>query len=92
MQNEFCEVASYIVKQKNLPISNVCGVAYAGLPFAVVIANKLEVPLLLRTKELCFSAEDTRVRGNIENQEEVLVVEEVICSGTSTLQAIKVRF
>ncbi len=90
LQNDICSAACDFIKRKGLLPPHICGVSYSGIPFAVLVANKLKLPLLIRNKEINLCGNDRRIEGNIVENGEVLVIEEVMCSGTSTLQVIKV--
>ncbi|KAK7588087.1 hypothetical protein V9T40_005332 [Parthenolecanium corni] len=87
--NRMCDVACEHMKKKKVFPSSICGVSYSGVPFAALISSKLKVPLYLRSKEINLCAEDQRILGHIVPNNEVTIIEEVICSGTSTLQVIK---
>lgn len=87
-----CDVACEHMKKKKVFPSSICGVSYSGVPFAALISSKLKVPLYLRSKEINLCAEDQRILGHIVPNNEVTIIEEVICSGTSTLQVIKVSY
>lgn len=87
-----CDIACDYLKTKKVFPSGICGVSYSGIPFAVMISNKLKVPLYLRSKEINLCPEDQRILGNIVPNNEITIIEEVVCSGTSTLQVIKVSF
>lgn len=87
-----CDVACDYLKTKRIFPSSICGVSYSGVPFAVLISSKLKVPLYLRSKEINLCADDQRILGNIVPNSDVTIIEEVVCSGTSTLQVIKVSF
>lgn len=80
-----CDTACDYLKKRNIIVQSMCGVSYSGIPFAVLIAHKLEVPLFIRSKEISLSPDV--VQGI-----EVTIIEEVIAKGNSTLQVIKVRF
>lgn len=87
-----CDVACDYLKTKRVFPSNICGVPYSGVPFAALISSKLQVPLYMRSKEINLCVDDERILGNIVPNAEITIIEEVVCSGTSTLQVIKVRF
>lgn len=87
-----CHLTSLVVKRSNISCQAICGVSYSGIPIAVVLAQKLQKPLLMRNKEIRYSAEEKRIDGVIFEGGYCLVVEEVMCSGASTLEVIKVSF
>ncbi|KAK3867549.1 hypothetical protein Pcinc_027005 [Petrolisthes cinctipes] len=67
----------------------VCGVAYTGIPIATVISNKQNVPMVIRRKETKGYGTKKMVEGIYEKNQECLMIEDVIVSGSSVYETVE---
>ncbi len=78
-----------IIKEKNLPHDIISGTATAGIPWAAFVADALEKPMLyVRSKPKGHGA-GKMVEGRGEKGKNILVVEDAISTGGSSIQSAK---
>lgn len=90
----FPEVRSYIREQLAAEISiqypeaeAVAGVATAGIPQAALVADALELPMLYVRSKPKDHGRENLIEGRIVPGQKVVVVEDLISTGGSSLQA-----
>ena len=72
---------------KNLKkISNIAGGESAGIPFATLIASKLNLPMTYIRKEKKKFGKNSQIEGVIKPQENVILVEDLMTDGGSKLK------
>ena len=69
-------------------IEAVAGIATAGIPQGALIADMLELPFLYVRSKPKEHGKENLIEGAIAPQQKVLIVEDVISTGKSTLQAV----
>lgn len=84
IKNAFVEVAKNYFSQ----VEVVAGVATAGIPQGALIADALGVPFVYVRAKPKEHGKENLIEGEIMPQKRVLVVEDVISTGKSTLQAV----
>lgn len=65
----------------------VAGIPVAGMPFASAVAYELKKPLLYVRKEAKLHGRERRVEGVLNPGDHVLLVDDLITTGTSLVQA-----
>ncbi|VVC93455.1 unnamed protein product [Leptidea sinapis] len=65
-----------------------CGVPYAALPFAAVMSVTSGTPMIMKRKETKMYATKKILEGVFEKNQICLVVEDVVTSGGSLLEAV----
>jgi len=68
-------------------VDKIMGVPTAGIPFSTVVSQKLGLPLLYYRKEKKEHALKKRIEGKLENGDRVLIVDDLITTGKSALDA-----
>ena len=72
---------------KNLKkISNIAGGESAGIPFATLIASKLNLPMTYIRKEKKKFGKNSQIEGVIKPKENVILVEDLMTDGGSKLR------
>lgn len=66
-----------------------CGVPYAALPFAAVMSVNTNTPMIMKRKETKLYATKKIIEGVYHKNQTCLVVEDVVTSGGSLLEAIR---
>lgn len=78
-----------LIKSKFSDVDVIAGVATGGIPQGVLIAQELEKPFVyIRSTEKAHGMEN-KVEGKIESGQTVVVVEDLISTGGSSLKAVQ---
>lgn len=67
----------------------VAGVATAGIPHGVLLADRLNLPFIYVRSKPKEHGRQNQIEGKLENGSKVLVVEDLISTGMSSMQAVK---
>lgn len=67
---------------------SICGLPYAGMPIANYISNMYNIPLLLLRKERKNYGTKQMIEGITEKTEKVILIDDIITSGSSILESI----
>ncbi len=67
----------------------VAGVATAGIPVGTLLADRLKLPFAYVRSKPKEHGRQNLIEGNIQNNAKVLVVEDLISTGMSSLQAVE---
>jgi orotate phosphoribosyltransferase len=78
-----------LVQQWPTPPTAVAGVATAGIPHAAVLADRLEMPLAYVRGQAKAHGRQNRIEGRLPQDAQVLVVEDLISTAGSSVQAIE---
>lgn len=77
-----------LIAKENIKPQTIAGVATAGIPHAALLADKLELPLIyVRAKEKDHGM-GRKIEGILGAGDDVLVIEDLISTGGSSLQAV----
>ena len=70
-------------------VDKIAGIPTGGLPWASVLAYNLSKPLVYTRKEVKTHGRERRVEGVLASGETVLLVDDVVTSGKSTMAALE---
>ncbi|MFH1127246.1 MAG: orotate phosphoribosyltransferase [archaeon] len=76
------------IKENNLKFDIVAGVATAGIPHAAWIAEKLKKPMIYIRSSAKDHGKHNLIEGRLEKWKKVLVIEDLISTGGSTIDAV----
>ncbi len=76
------------IDERKLNAGTIAGIATASITWASLIAGKLRKPMAYVRKEAKGHGRENLVEGNIEKGKEVLVVEDLISTGSTSLGAV----
>ena len=68
----------------------ICGVPYAGIPIASFLSCHYDIPMLMMRKEIKDYGMKNPIEGNYKKGNDVILIEDVITTGGSVKEAIKV--
>jgi len=67
----------------------ICGVPYGGIPFASILSLNLNLPLMILRKEAKNYGTKKKLEGNLYYDKKVILVEDVITTGSSVIETIE---
>ena len=81
-----------IVKENNISLENVaiCGLPYAGIPFASYISILHNIPLILLRKEVKQYGTKKQYEGNLDNKTHLFLIDDIFTTGTSINESLSV--
>ncbi|MBX2871155.1 MAG: orotate phosphoribosyltransferase [Saprospiraceae bacterium] len=82
--DQFVEVAKTM-----LPFDAVAGVATAGIPHGALLADRLQLPFVYVRSKAKAHGRQNQIEGRLEEGQKVLVIEDLISTGGSCLQAVE---
>ncbi len=74
---------------KALKFDAVAGIATAGIPHAAILADRLGMPMLYVRTSPKAHGKGNRIEGQIRKGDRVLVVEDLVSTGQSSLEAVR---
>ncbi|MAG15947.1 orotate phosphoribosyltransferase [Candidatus Woesearchaeota archaeon] len=77
------------IKDEEMEFDVVAGVATASIPWAALIAEKLGKPMIYIRKATKNHGRENLIEGKLEKGQKVLVVEDLVSTGGSSLNAIE---
>ncbi len=84
-------INSMVEKVKTFaPFDIIAGVATAGIPHGALLAHALDLPFIYIRSAAKGHGRQNRIEGELHGNEKVLVVEDLISTGGSCLEAVKV--
>lgn len=81
---EVCDKISKIIKKE---CKHICGTPYGAIPMASYISINNNIPMLLLRKEIKKHGTGKILEGKWEKGDSVVLIEDVITSGTSVINA-----
>lgn len=78
-----------IVTDWTLGSATIAGTATAGIPHAAWLADQLDVPMAYVRSSAKEHGQGERIEGRVEPGEDVIVVEDLISTGASALEAVE---
>ena len=82
-------VDSVVQIAKKLDFDIVGGVSTAGIPWATLIAERLNKPMIYIRPEAKGYGKKRQVEGDMKKNDRVLVIEDLVSTGNSAISAIK---
>ncbi|WP_264435282.1 orotate phosphoribosyltransferase [Coxiella endosymbiont of Dermacentor marginatus] len=77
----------YLIEEKNLQFDVIAGTMTAGIPYAAWISDRLNLPMVyIRDKAKTYGKKN-QIEGKLKSEQKVLVVEDLISFGESTISA-----
>jgi len=83
------EKLTSVVRTHFLNIEAAAGVATAGIPQGVLIADKLDIPFIYVRSKAKGHGMENMIEGKITPGQKVVVVEDLVSTGGSSLKAVK---
>lgn len=83
-------VGSFILlmKQEKISCDVIAGVATAGIPHATILADRLKLPLVYVRSCAKGHGKQNRIEGSLKKGQRVLVVEDLVSTGGSSLDVV----
>lgn len=80
----------YVGKIKNLKmkVDVVAGIATASIPWAALVAEKLQKPMIYIRKEQKDHGRENLIEGGLEKGQTVLVIEDLVSTGGTSLSSV----
>jgi orotate phosphoribosyltransferase len=78
-----------LIKDSGLKFDALAGIATAGIPHAAILADRLGKPMLYVRASPKTHGKGNRIEGQIRKGERVLVVEDLVSTGQSSLEAVR---
>lgn len=83
-------VDAFIAKSELFqPFDMVAGVATAGIPHGVLLADRLQLPFIYVRDKAKAHGRQNLIEGRVQGHERVLVIEDLISTGGSSLKAVE---
>jgi orotate phosphoribosyltransferase len=73
------------IQSVNEPFDVVAGTATAGIPYATLIADHLNLPLIYVRNEAKKHGQENQIEGNINKGQSAIVIEDLVSTGKSGL-------
>lgn len=78
-----------LLKEKNISGDVIAGTATAGIPWAAWIAQKLNQPMVYVRESAKDHGRQNQIEGEIKKGQKVILIEDLISSGGSSVKAIQ---
>lgn len=89
VRNLICEAFRQKVEAQFAAAEAICGVATGGLPHGMLLADRLKLPFLYVRPSPKGHGLLNQVEGRIQPEQRVVVVEDLVSTGESSLKAIR---
>lgn len=83
------EMMKTVIGETNITVDCVAGTATAGIPHATTLANLLETPLVYVRASAKQHGMQNRIEGILDKNQNVVVIEDLISTGGSAIQAVE---
>lgn len=77
----------HIIKTNELKVDVIAGCATAGIPHAAFLAEALQLPMVYVRSDRKSHGKENQIEGKIEQGQHVLVIEDLISTGGSAINA-----
>ena len=88
-RDKIVDVMIQLIEQQGEDFDTIAGVATAGIPWASIIADRLKKPLIYVRNKPKEHGKQNQIEGKIESDTRVLVIEDLISTGGSSLNAVQ---
>ena len=88
-RNQIARMMLSVVNQKRVPVNCVAGIATGGIPHATTLANLLNIPLIYVRPSPKPYGTQSQIEGILKRNQNVVVVEDLVSTGGSSLKAIQ---
>lgn len=88
VRESICAGFMAIAREQNLTFDVICGVATGGVPHGTLLADRLQKPFVYVRPTPKSHGLGNQVEGRTEPGQRVLVIEDLISTGKSSLQAV----
>lgn len=78
-----------IIRKGRIRYDAIAGIATAGIPWASMLADRLKKPLLYVRSKAKSHGRGNKIEGRLEKGSRVLVIEDLVSTGQSSLEAVK---
>lgn len=83
--NEFQQ----IIRKGRVRFEAIAGVATGGIPYAAILADRLKKPMLYVRNSAKSHGKKNQIEGRLEKGRRILVIEDLISTGQSSLGAVR---
>jgi orotate phosphoribosyltransferase len=78
-----------MIEKEDLRFDALAGIATAGIPHAAILADRMEKPMLYVRASPKTHGKGNRIEGEFRKGDRVLVVEDLVSTGQSSLEAVR---
>jgi len=78
-----------LLRKKRLKFDVIAGIATAGIPYAAILADRLKKPLIYVRPKPKDHGKKGQIEGRLEKGSRVLMIEDLVSTGGSSLNAVK---
>lgn len=89
VRRAICDGFANVVTDYTLGPATIAGTATAGIPHAAWLAGKLDVPMVYVRSTAKEYGQGERIEGQVDSGQELIVVEDLISTGSSALEAVE---
>ncbi|MEK6921672.1 MAG: orotate phosphoribosyltransferase [Nanoarchaeota archaeon] len=86
-RDKIIDAMLHIIAQEVQNFDVIAGVATAGIPWASIIADRLEKPLIYIRAKPKEHGRENLIEGKVEKGQRVLIIEDLVSTGESSLKA-----
>lgn len=88
-RNEIITAFLNLIRSEKISFDAVAGIATAGIPYAAILADRLKKPMLYVRASPKAHGKANQVEGHFEKGARVLVIEDLVSTGQSSLAAVQ---
>ena len=88
-RNRIASLFSQLIKEKYKDVEVIAGVATGGIGIGILVAEKLKLPFIYVRPEAKKHGRKNQIEGKFLQNQKVIVVEDLISTGMSSLNAVK---